>query len=366
MITNRSPARVRRPIETVLAKVYEPKEGDWSYSHHASICYFQGFYHAMWSNGRQHEDDIGQRVLHCVSVDGVTWSIPDVLFESFEGNSVLTAAGFLVHKKMIAAYAGLYVYDSSNVRDGCVVALGKEHTHTTLFRIESDNGFDWSSPEDLGIPIVPNHGPEITHSGRLIISGNIMFPYTDDPTGKKGWTLTGTPPFPWEPLFDDSDGFVRKAENYGKEWLCEGSFYQTDDEVLHMLQRSSRKVLFVTRSHDDGETWTESTATQFTDCGAKFHCGRLPDGRFYIVSNPDPAAARCPLIINISKDGIVFDREYIIDDRYVPRRIEGNAKGGIYGYPHSLIHDNHMFVICSVNKEDVYVYRFSLSQLQEE
>lgn len=366
MITNHSPNRVRRPLNTELFRIYHPEEGDWSYSHHASVCHFQGKMYAMWSNGRIHEDDIGQRVLYSISENGSDWSEPRVLFPSQPGYGVLTASGFHVCGDTLAAYAGLYVYDPSNISDGHVSELGAKHVHTALFRIESKDGWNWSEPEDLHIPLVPNHGPQKTKSGRLIISGNILFPYTDDPYGKTGWKLSATPPFPWEPLYDDSEGFIRRANAYGREWLCEGSFYQTKDGVLHMLQRSLKRVLFVSESADDGATWSESAPTEFTDCCSKFHCGTLPDGRTYIVSNPDAASPRCPLVLSLSRDGQNFDREYIIDDRFIARRIEGHAKGGIYGYPHTAIVGNDMYAICSVNKEDIHVYRFSLDELKEE
>ena len=190
-----------------------------------------------------------------------------------------------------------------------------------------------------------------------------MFPYTDDPKGETGWTLTGSPPFPYEPLYDDSEGFELRAKKYNKEWACEGSFFQTDDGVLHMLQRTGKHRLLVTESHDNGETWSESVPTQFSDCGSKFHCGRLPDGRFYIVSNPDAVSGRCPLVLSISKDGEDFDQEWIIDDEVRPLRIPGLYKGGIYGYPHSLIYGDSIYIICSINKEDVHVYRVLLADL---
>ena len=192
-----------------------------------------------------------------------------------------------------------------------------------------------------------------------------MFPYTDDPTGATGWTMTATPPFPYEPLFDDSEGFEIRAATYGKEWACEGSFFQTDDGVIHMLQRTRQKKLMLTESRDNGETWSESEWTEFTDCGTKFHCGRLPDGRFYVVGSPDAASPRCPLVVSISKDGEDFDREWIVDDVFRPRRIEGIAKGGIYGYPHTMIHGDSLYIICSINKEDVHVYRILLKDLKE-
>jgi acetylornithine deacetylase/succinyl-diaminopimelate desuccinylase-like protein len=43
----------------------------------------------------------------------------------------------------------------------------------------------------MGVPVNPNHGPQRIASGRLILAGNISFPYTDDPTGLAGWRMTG-------------------------------------------------------------------------------------------------------------------------------------------------------------------------------
>ena len=363
MITNRSFHRIRRPVAARRSVLYEPGVGEWTYSHHASVCCFKGKFYAMWSNSEINEDEIGQRVLYCTSEDGEHWSAPKILFDSMPG-AALTAGGFLVYGESLAAYAGYYAYVHIK-EDGMFDRANGEHKNTTLFRMETTDGENWSAPEDLHVPVVPNHGPQPTKSGRLILSGNILFPYTDDPSGKSGWKLTGPPPFPYEPLYDDSYAIEVRAPKYNVEWACEGSFFQTDDGTLHMLQRTRKKKLLLTESRDNGETWSEPEWTDFTDCGTKFHCGRLPDGRFYVVGSPDPASSRCPLVLSISKDGKDFDREWIIDDTFRPRRHDGLWKGGIYGYPHSMIHGDHLYVICSINKEDISVYRVCLQDLED-
>ncbi len=43
----------------------------------------------------------------------------------------------------------------------------------------------------------------------------------------------------------------------------------------------------------------------------------------------------------------------------------GTHKGGEYGYPHTLIHDQNFYVIVSRQKEAIQVLRLALSELGE-
>ena len=92
---------------------------------------------------------------------------------------VLTAAGFHQHDGTLVAYFGNY-------------GPHKETTH--LQAVTTTDGEHWSAVREMGVPVTPNHGPQRTASGRLIICGNISFPYTDDPTGLAGWQMTGIYP----------------------------------------------------------------------------------------------------------------------------------------------------------------------------
>ena len=368
MINNRT-SRPAEKLSSQRFSIYEP-ESAWFYSHHASIAFFRGMFYAAWSNGRVNEDDFGQRVVLSVSEDGEHWSAlrPVVTPEMF-GNSdpVLTSGGFYIHEDTLYLYYGSYYYDPEIAPLGVRPKTDCEHCGTDLGYISTSDGVHWSAPKSLSIPFVPNHPPKKTSSGRLILAGNVMFPYTDHPNGVEGWNITGIygNAFDTLPFADDSAAIrkIAQARGWNAELLCEGSFYQTDDAVLHMMLRSNGGVLWHSSSVDDGETWSEPLPTEFSDDGSKFHFGRLPDGRFYGVCNSVVKSHRLPLDLYLSSDGENFDRRYILRDEPYKRRREGIYKGGHYGYPHTMIHDGSMYIIYSKMKECVEVTKISLEDL---
>jgi hypothetical protein len=345
----------RRP-KVESAFLYEPAT-HWTYSHHASITFFKGRFFAIWSNGRKDEDAPGQRVLIASSHDFTRWTTPHPLVGSVTDGSgtqrVLTAAGFNQHNGMLVAYFGNY-------------GPHKEMTH--LQAVTTADGDDWSPVRNIGIAVNPTHGPEATVSGRLIISGNISCPYTDDPSGLTGWRMTGIYPESMAATIkDDPASFWDVARQ--QPWqvaLCEGSFFQTDDGTLHMMLRSTgphfNHRLWVTESRDNGRVWSAPVETDFSDTDAKFHFGRLPDGRFYYVGNPI-GGGRTPLVLSLSCDGVHFDRHYIIGESHYAMRRPGISKGGEYGYPHTMAHDGYLYVIVSREKEAVEVLRVALGAL---
>jgi len=368
-ITNHYDAAARRPRATVESVyVYRP-EREWTYSHHQSIAFYRDRFYAIWSNGRVNEDDVGQRVLVSSADDFAKWEEPRPLVDSMQGDHselVLTASGFHQHGGELTAYVGRYEYRADRLEAGSRKRGDMGHERTGLAALTTRDGRTWGSLVDMRVPVVPNHGPQETFSGRLIISGNVSYPWTDDPSGLAGWTMTGIYPDSMRPLFDDSEGFWIAMRLQG--WpvgLCEGSFYQTDDGVIHMLLRSGTPRLWLTESVDDGSTWSSPVQTGFSDNGTKFHFGRLPDGRFYYVGCPDPEpkGARSPLVLSISEDGASFDRHLVLgDDEYLQKR-PGLSKGGQYGYPHTMVHGEHLYVIVSRRKEAVQVLRTPLGAL---
>lgn len=355
-ITNNYDPNAAKPkLKTDRFFLYQPQK-DWTYSHHPHITFFNGQFYAIWSNGLKDEDAVGQRILLSKSSDFNKWAEPNVLAEP-NNNRVLTAAGFHQYNGTLVAYFGDY---------------GAKKENTELFAVTTTDGNSWSPRQSMGIPVNPNHGPQKTASGRLIICGNISFPYTDDPAGLSGWKMAGIYPKEMSGISDNPDTFSQVQEKMG--WpvgLCEGSFYQTDDNTIHMLLRSTgtkfRGRLWLTESSDNGQTWSGPVETNFTDNCAKFHFGRLPDKRFYSVSCPtiEPPYVRTPLVLSISSDGIAFDKHYIIADEIYQKKVEGLCKDGQYGYPHTMIHDGYMYIIVSRLKEAVEVIRISLDQLED-
>jgi len=336
--------------------IYSPDK-DWLYNHHPSIIHFKGKFIAVWSNGLIDEDSPGQRVVYATSADFIHWSSPTPLALPKKVNdtlTVLTAAGLYQHKGKLVAYYGEYE---------------KHRTNTHLWAKTSTDGVHWSSAIDMHIPLIPNHGPEAIKSGRLIISGNFMFPYTDDPYGLTGWKAVS---FYQDSLYtqDNSSTFYAPAAKLGLPPLCEGSFFQTDDGVLHMLLRVTGKGwkgrLWVTESDNNGQTWSLPVETVFSDNDSKFHFGRLPDKRFYYVGIPDTLHHydRNPLVLSLSANGNNFGKNYIISDELYHIKKAGLWKGGQYGYPHTMIYNGYLYVIISRQKEAIEALRFSLTELK--
>ncbi|WP_428329777.1 exo-alpha-sialidase [Mucilaginibacter sp.] len=336
--------------------IYSPVKG-WLYNHHAAIAVFKGKLIAIWSNGLIDEDSPGQRVVFSVSKDFKQWPAPQVLAQPSKAvngiQNILTAAGFYQFKDTLVAYYGEYE---------------KDRTHTHLWAKTTTDGLHWSKPIDLHLPLIPNHGPEAIKNGRLIISGNFSFPYTDDRSGLAGWKMSSFYP---DSLYtqDNSATFYKPAEKLGLPPLCEGSFFQTDDAVLHMLLRVTGKgwkgKLWLTESRDNGSIWSKPNETNFSDNDSKFHFGRLPDKRYYYVGIPDTLHHydRNPLVLAIAADGKYFNKQYIIADELYQLKQKGLWKGGQYGYPHTTISNGYMYVIISRQKESIEVIRFKLNQL---
>jgi BNR repeat-like domain len=357
-----------------------------AYNHHHQILFHNGRLYASWSNGFSDEDHPGQHMVFATSDDdGKTWSTERTITPPLpEKTSTYTAMGIREYQSKLIAYYGHYAYTDLGLdRNGMPAGNGLEDdlrfdplewVHKDIYtdlRISTDKGETWGTPTRVLDKFVPNLRPFPIRSGRLIMTGNITFPFTDDPAGLSGWQSVGLPRLPiW--IADDPEGFHKGcAFRHDPRLYCEASFYQTDDGVIHMLMRTlpippetHDGLLAVTESSDDGKTWLEPRLTSYTDCSCRFHFGRLPDGRFFGLSCPNPKGSRTPLVLALSKDGIAFDRHYILGESLASRpRMPGMAKGGAYGYPTCDIAGGKMYIIYSRGKEDIFFMKLDLKML---
>ena len=355
-----------------------------AYNHHHQVVFDRGRLYVSWSDGIVGEDNPGQRMLFATSEDdGKSWSSEQQITpKPPEETSVFTAMGIRPYRDHLVAYYGHYAwtplaYDENGQRYWPEEKYQGDSTkwlHRDIYtavRISDDGGRAWGPPRRIIDGFVPNLRPSPTSSGRLIIPGNISFPYTDDPAGIHHWKRVGIPRLPkW--TVDDPEGFLKACSarqdpiNY-----CEASFFQTDDKKIHMMLRTAvfahhhhNGLLAVTESMDNGQTWSEPMLTSYTDCSCRFQFGRLPDGRFYGLSCPDPKGGRNPLVLAISKDGVNFDRHYVLGDiKMAKPRMPGNDKGGAFGYPTCDIANNNMYIVYSRSKEDINFMRLPLSAI---
>ncbi|MGQ9554251.1 MAG: exo-alpha-sialidase [Anaerolineae bacterium] len=355
------------PENRLIYKAWSP----WSYSHHPHIAFFKGRFYVMFSNGWIDEDDVGQRVMLSTSADFQTWTAPKPLVDTRMGEHfglTYTAGGWHIYRDALVAYIGEYEYDLPPGSRKPDHIQETAHKNTKTWAMTTTDGQAWSEPIPILERFIPNHSPQRLRSGRLIMPGGMMFPYTDDPAGLSGWTPSGIYPRQMpKPYVDDSVGFRAAAPYFTRPHpvLCEGSFIQTDDGVLHMFLRSGTTYLWHTTSADEGVTWSEPEATEFTDSVAKFHFGRLPDGRFYYVGNPSTQREyRTLLVLSVSEDGEDWTCSYILRNEETAPVFEGTYKDHGYQYPDSLVLGGYLYVAYSINKEDVGVSRVALTQLR--
>ena len=352
--------------------MFQGREGR-AYSHQAQITSLDGRLYLSWSLGVHGEEEPSQVVVFATSDDlGATWSEPAPIVGVQPGAyaaRVACSSGIRVYDGLLVAYVAEWEYDEPALDKSGRLRIGNHEHHLgtrTRAAVSTDGGESWSDPVDVMPRIASYHPPSPTTSGRLILPGHVTFPYTDDPAGLSGWTFAGLSGLPPD-FVDDTMGW-----DYGREArkdarvFNEGSFFQTDDGVIHMMLRSESDRLWVTESRDDGETWSEPVVTDHTDGICRPHFGRLDDGRFFGLGTPDPSNpwARTPVVLALGEDGVVFDRHFIVgDEPERPPRMPGRGKRGRYGYPYLHVMDDTAFVAYSIAKEDIAVARFPLAAL---
>jgi hypothetical protein len=156
--------------------------------------------------------------------------------------------------------------------------------------------------------------------------------------------------------------------------LCEPTnSYKTPDEILVTFWRDLGGQtkedggpsfrLYQSISRDGGDHWSLPERTEIPNGNTRPNAGNLPDGTVYLVNNP---IHRSHLILSLSKDGRLFDRSWLVRKVDSKMRFQGLYKGSrAAAYQHSCTAEGYLFIIYSVNKEDVEICRVPLASLRE-
>ena len=366
-------------LELEEFRVFTAREG-FAYNHHPQITSYRGRLLATWSSGIFNEDEPRQVMMLAFSDnDGNTWSAPITLFDRKKGkynDLVHTSEGILPLGDMLYAFCGVDDYEApyTILQDSIFpdqtkgrklpYQLVKTDEYRTEIKTSVDGGISWSEAHVAIGDFIPNLKPVMTSSGRLIIPGNMSFPYTDGSPVSEEWKMSQVEGLP-DQFIDAPRRFseVQKEAGFPFEF-CEASVVEMEDKTLRALFRTKHFVLAISESRDNGINWSAPRLTKFTDAESRFELGRLPDGRYFVLSCPKPRSARTPLILAVSEDGINFDRHFVLgDEPGTKARIPGRWKYGRYGYASYHIRGDQMYVIYSINKEDIALCKFKLKEL---
>ena len=361
----------------------EPGKYGWTYNHQPYIAYWNGKFYVQWLQGEIHEHVPPTRVLLSTSTDGRRWTSPVVLFPEYElpqiidGRDTIPAGTKAVmHQRM-----GFYV-----APNGKLLALG--------FYSFSAN------PKKA-----PNTGKGIGRVVREIRSNGIFGPiYFIRYNKHAGWDESNTN-FPFYTRSKDKE-FISACDSllanklitlqWWEEDRADDGFYTINPSMVYVdnkfvySDQAGKAFCFYTRpdsvvvglwkfgfaslSPDRGETWTKIVkCNTLLPTGAKIWGQRTKDGRYAIVYNHSATQRnRFPMAVLVGEDGHSFDKLYAIRGDVPPKRYAGFAKNPGLQYFRGIIEGNgdppgnYMWIVYSVNKEDIWISRVTIPITGEE
>ncbi|MEF8810933.1 MAG: exo-alpha-sialidase [Bacteroidales bacterium] len=312
---------------------------------HNYLIRYNGKFWVMWSDGPGVEDRVGQVVKYATSKDGLNWSEPKML-TPYPPHSEPDSP----HYNTRSDEGFRWISRGFWKRDGELLALASLDEAAGFFGPDLElRAFRWDDQsniwEDAGVvcdDAINNFPPKKLPTGEWFMSRR-THDYAE--VGVKFLVGGNEAIDQWESFeVPGSSEVLDSEEPYW--WIL------PDRKNLMSLYRDNRRsgYLFRSFSTDYGRTWHRPVQTNFPDARSKFHGIRLTDGRYVLVSNPNPER-RDPLALSISKDGMVFTKmAYLIGGRHVD-------------YPHVLEHDGYLYVAFSGGKQSIEVLKIKISDL---
>ena len=316
--------------------VFRAEEGMDLYANGTVLTEFQGRFYCMWQASARDEDSPDTHLVYAVSDDAQHWSQPKDL-----ADAGCTSGGWWNAGDSLIAYV--------NVWPERLEPRGGE----AWYRASVD-GVEWSPMRPVrmadGRPLAGVLEQDPHRFGNRIVGaahfqpGLRVFPiFTDRPDGVTGWVKAA---------FEATPSKTQTRE-------LEPSVFQRKEGALVMVFRdqanSFKKLAAV--SHDRGETWSKAVETTFPDSRSKQCAGNLPDGTPFLIGNPGPGKDRSILMLATASDGRTFDKAWILRDNPPERRFGGKAKTLGYSYPKAYVDADFLYVVYSVNKEEIAVTR---------
>ncbi len=331
------------PLRHVVVNDVRPLGGH-RINQHNYLIYYRNRYWIMWSDGpglpitspEKHanvvpkHDQAGQRVYFSTSKNGLKWEKPKELTTIPDKGFGWIARGFWLYEGKLLALASRYH----------APGFSGEGLQLHAFELASARSDNWAHAGLVYDDALNNFPPQKIPSGEWMMSRRDHRRHVYFLVGGKE-------------SYQSWESFKIAGYDKKKEFVAEEPYWWVlPDGTLQALFRDNQESGFLYRSFSEnmGRTWTTPQKTNFPDATSKFSGLRMRDGRYVLVSNPDPHK-RDPLTISISDDGISFHTMiYLIGGRHVD-------------YPHVMENNGCLFIAFSGAKQTVEVLRIRISDL---
>lgn len=326
-------------------------DGDgWTFAHHVDLAAWKGRLYAAWEMSPEDEGIQPCKVVYATSTDGYHWSAPNDLFPR-ENAWACRFYFYRASNDRMLAFCPAKMTDGKVSESAKKVLLVREITANhqlaevyTLIDPRTDQPPFFETAQDAGF----------VAACREAVGNNLLLEQQD-----YGRFLGESRRMKWH-----SETSLRDQQwRFGKAFC----FYHREDETVVGLC----KMGFVTLSADEGGTWSRPVQPRSLLAGsAKVWGQKTADGRFALAYNPDPARSkRYPLALVHGDDGQEFRDLRVVHGELPPPRYPGKSKAPGAQYVRGLAEwaedgtfadGQTMWLIYSVNKEDIWVSRIPL------
>ena len=334
-------------ISDVRAKGDDPAKLDkkaGGVNQHNYLAHHDGQFWAMWSDGPGIEDRVGQRVKFATSADGLKWSLPKFL-TPIPPNSGPDSPHYGTRSDQGMRWISRGFWQ----REGELLALASldeaagffgPSLELRAFRFDKASG-EWRDAGLVFDDTINNFPPMKLRTGDWMMSRR----QHDYKTSGVHFLVGGVKSLgDWQSFPVLGSASELKAE--------EPDWWILPDQTLAAVFRDNRRSGFLYRafSTDDGRTWSTPVKTNFPDATSKISGLRLRDGRYVLISNPNPKK-RDPLTLSISDDGLVFTKMLcLVGGRHID-------------YPHVIQHGDSFFIAFAGGKQSVELLKVKLSDV---
>lgn len=330
----------------------------WTYHHQPMLAYWNGKFYLQYLSGEVGEHSPPSQTFLQISVDGYTWTNPQILFPIYKVPDGYTKpdypgiaqnlsaimhqrVGFYVSKSgklLTMAYYGVALDKKDDPNDGngigrVVREIKKDGTFGPIYFLRYNHAFN---AKNTDFPFFTKSKDKAFRQACQEI--------LDNPLYMMQWVEEADRNDPLIPLKKEY-----KAFNY---------YHLPDGKVACLWKHALTSI-----SDNGGKTWAEPVerAKGFVNSNAKIWGQRLTDGSYVTVYNP--SEFRWPLAISTSADGLNYTTLNLIHGEITPMRYGGNYKS--YGPQYvrgiqegnGIPYDKNLWVGYSVNKEDMWISR---------
>jgi len=347
--------------------VWKPaRREEGAYNHYSALIFHNGRFYAMWGNQPYGENGPGQRVLFTTSKDGHAWNPPSVFFTS-PGPVFRAAPGdknkalYLVPDRWVEVDGKLY---------GVAYVGGAGGISYPIARELKDDGSlgepfllrDLPAKDKLPLFMTaPKQDPALAAKIKKWYEDNDMISWWAKSAGEIPLHGIDDAKLIESFAFRSKDGMV----------ICMRDYTPPDGNC-----RPSNRIYACFPDGKGG--WSPLYPTDIPDSPSRAQALRLPDGRVLLAGNQIAPKLdsglympRDPLTLSVSPDGEFFTKVFALRSggsaKHTPRfsGITGRAAGTAYGYPSMIVHDGMIYVLYSVNKEDIAISMVPLASMQD-